>query len=370
MERAERQRKKRCSSILVKMWLSVLLLMLLSACGKREGILETELLPSEEQRLVIYTSHKREVWWPIVKEFEERSGIWTEVTEGGSNELLKRIAEESGQPKADLMFGGGVDTLQSSRELFAPCEPLGLSGIAPEFRDPDGYWTAFSALPVVLIYNTKLLDPGQLRGWEDLMRPMFQGKLAFADPAKSGSNFTALVTLCRVLAKQPGPDGEREVLKEFAAQLGGVLLDNSGDVMSTVADGKALAGITLEESALKGIAAGKNIALVYPAEGTSVIPDGSAVLRGARHRENAERFLEFVSGEDVQRLLQRRLCRRSVRKDAARLLEQAEGGAAFPALQELHPINYDLEEISMERDALLMSWEFYFGTPEGEEAGQ
>ena len=124
------------------------------------------------------------------------------------------------------------------------------------------------------------------------------------------------------------------------------------------------------ESALKGIAAGKNIALVYPAEGTSVIPDGSAVLRGARHRENAERFLEFVSGEDVQRLLQRRLCRRSVRKDAARLLEQAEGGVAFPALQELHPINYDLEEISMERDALLMSWEFYFGTPEGEEAGQ
>ena len=31
---------------------------------------------SEEKRLTVYTSHKQEVYAPIIKEFEERTGIW------------------------------------------------------------------------------------------------------------------------------------------------------------------------------------------------------------------------------------------------------------------------------------------------------
>ena len=34
--------------------------------------------PDESERLVLYTSHKKEVWWPIVKEFVSRTGIWVE----------------------------------------------------------------------------------------------------------------------------------------------------------------------------------------------------------------------------------------------------------------------------------------------------
>lgn len=36
---------------------------------------------------MVYTSHKEEVYWPIIKEFEERTGIWVEVVSGGTNEL-------------------------------------------------------------------------------------------------------------------------------------------------------------------------------------------------------------------------------------------------------------------------------------------
>lgn len=37
---------------------------------------------SEEKRLTVYTSHKQEVYAPIIKEFEERTGIWVEVVPG------------------------------------------------------------------------------------------------------------------------------------------------------------------------------------------------------------------------------------------------------------------------------------------------
>mgnify|MGYP000084379279 CR=1 FL=1 len=66
-----------------------------TSCGTETS--DTSVLqyaPKEEDRLVVYTSHKEEVYWPIIKEFEERTGIWVEVVSGGTNELLTRLVEE------------------------------------------------------------------------------------------------------------------------------------------------------------------------------------------------------------------------------------------------------------------------------------
>ena len=60
---------------------------------------------SEEKRLTVYTSHKQEVYAPIIKEFEERTGIWVEVVPGGTTELLERIREEGEKGSCDVMFG-------------------------------------------------------------------------------------------------------------------------------------------------------------------------------------------------------------------------------------------------------------------------
>lgn len=56
--------------------------------------------PLPEDRLVIYTSHKESVYAPIVKEFEERTGIWVQVETGGTTALLSRLEEESEAPSA------------------------------------------------------------------------------------------------------------------------------------------------------------------------------------------------------------------------------------------------------------------------------
>ena len=70
---------------------------------------------SEEKRLTVYTSHKQEVYAPIIKEFEERTGIWVEVVPGGTTELLERIREEGEKGSCDVMFGGGVESYESLR---------------------------------------------------------------------------------------------------------------------------------------------------------------------------------------------------------------------------------------------------------------
>ena len=40
--------------------------------------------PDEAQRLTVYTSHKEEVYRPVIEEFERRTGVWVRVVEGGT----------------------------------------------------------------------------------------------------------------------------------------------------------------------------------------------------------------------------------------------------------------------------------------------
>ena len=51
-----------------RMLLLALLLALLCGCAASEPL--PDYAPEESQRLILYTSHKKEVWQPIVKEFE------------------------------------------------------------------------------------------------------------------------------------------------------------------------------------------------------------------------------------------------------------------------------------------------------------
>ena len=332
-----------------KRFLFFLLLVLLTGCGKQQTPLPCT--PPESQRLVVYTSHKEEVYTPILREFEERTGIWVEVVSGGTNELLQRIAQEQEAPVADVMFGGGVESLESYRDCFSPyiCREAGQ--LPEQFQAQTSCWTPFSALPVVLVYNTKLVSPDSLTCWKDLEDPKFRGRIAFADPQVSGSSYTALVT--RLLAGAQSEDS----LSRLSAALAGQQLDSSGAVLTAVASGESLVGITLEDIALQRIALGEDLALVYPTDGTCCVPDGSAILRGAPHEENARRFLDFTVSRDVQALVGQQFCRRTVRTDIP-------PDAALPALGSLAILPYDVEWASSQRDRLLSEWAFLFGEVE------
>ena len=67
-------------------------------------------------------------------------------------------------------------------------------------------------------------------------------------------------------------------------------------------------------------------------------------------------FLDFTVSYEVQRLLAEQFCRRSVRKDLP---------SALMPLEDISLVDYDVEEASAGRDAVLMTWAFYLG---GEEA--
>ena len=254
--------------------------------------------PDERNRLTIYTSHQEDIYSPIIKEFEERTGIWVSVKTGGTIELLEAIAAESEKPQCDVIFGGGIESLDSYRNHFSPYKSSLAENLPSEYLQEDGLWTPFSIPPVVLIYNPKLIRTNPPAGWDSLINPAWKGKIAFADPEISGSSYTALGTFLQIL-----PGEKAELLQLFFHNLEGRTLSDSGMAVNEVANGSCYIGVTLEENALRGIKKGYDIAMVYPEEGTSAIPDGTAIISGCPHEDNARLFLDFTLGYDVQTYL-------------------------------------------------------------------
>ena len=359
--RKEKVHKEEKRKHILLLFLGIFALNLLfNSCGRRtEG--EVLKAPAEDKRLLIYTSHKEELWKPIVKEFEERTGIWVEVVSGGTNLLLEEIAEKKGEVDADLFFGGGVESLNAFSDYFIPYEAKGIEEVDSQFRSTEGVWTPFSALPVVLIYNNKLLSPEELSSWKDVLNPKFRGKIAIANPAHSASAFTGLLSFAKAVQEADSTEdsfGDKEILPRIAKQLEGKEYADSGEVPEAVADGSKLVGITLEETALKYMAKGKNIGIIYPKEGTTVVPDAGAILKGAKHLENAQKFLDFSISKDCQDILQKRFHRRAVLKSMA--------GEGNPSLLEIKRLNYSISKISAERSRVLTDWSFYMGLIEEE----
>ncbi len=320
---------------------------LLAGCAARAGAgKESGYQIAESEKLTIYTSHKKEVYEPIVREFEERTGIFVEVRQGGSLELFDQIAKSGAGESCDVIFGGGIENYIAYQDYLEAYRAAGEEMIEERYRCAGHKWTAFSVLPIVLIYNNKLVYPAAApHSWEELLEEKWKGKVAFADPAASGSSYTALCTMIQALG-----EGEEQALERFSKVLDGHVSESSGDVLEEVNSGSMLVGVTLEDTARERISQGADLSFLYPEEGTSAVPDAAAIVKGARHRENARKFLDFAVSRDAQRFLSDTLFRQTVRTD----IETADRGET--GKNDMRVLDYDVVWAVREKNGILEEW--------------
>ncbi|WP_010270565.1 ABC transporter substrate-binding protein [Paenibacillus senegalensis] len=340
-------------------WLSVFLIVLstalvLAGCGGSNGGSSTGGSPSETEgssggakkgRLTVYSPNAAEVNNPIVKEFQDRTGIEVQLISGGTGEMLKRVQAEAGNPLGDVFWAGGADSLEAYKDYFEPYRTSEYDNLVPEYVGSGDYWTPFAALPMVIMYNKDLVDEADApKSWEDLLDEKWKGKIAFVDPAKSGSSYTQLVTMLTAFGKED--EGGWDYVRKLIENIDGKLLPSSSMVYKGVADKEFPVGVTLEEAALRYVEGGAPVGIMYPEEGTSAVPDGAAIIKDAKNMEEAKMFIDFLVGTDVQPMIQTEFNRRSVRKDAAPI----EG---IPAIEDIKLVDYDFDWSASHKDELI-----------------
>jgi iron(III) transport system substrate-binding protein len=159
------------------------------ACG-------TESPPSEGRTVTIYVSTDRVFSEPVLREYERRSGVKVnpvyDTEETKSTGLANRLLAEKARPQADVFWSNEpVRTLVlRSRDVLAPYKSSSADGIPGALRDPDGYWTGFSARMRVIAYNTKLVKPDEApKSVFDLADSRWRGHVAIADPRFGSTSF-------------------------------------------------------------------------------------------------------------------------------------------------------------------------------------
>jgi iron(III) transport system substrate-binding protein len=291
--------------------------------------------------LIVFSSHPNELIRMVVDEFRERSGLRVHVEADGTGALLKRL--RLGEP-ADLLWGGGAESLVANLDLFEPYDSPARAFIPATLRDQEAYWTGFTVLPMVIFANTRLVAPDSLpRGWRDLVSPALRGAVAYADPASSGSSYTILRTM---LVAQGYPDRAEEAwrfIEGFVRAIGASPLKESALVFQGVASGEYIAGVSYENAGSDALRLGSDIALIYPEDGSSAVPDGIAIVRGAANRRAAEAFVDFALSQDVAAVMAANFKRRSSRIDAP----DPEG---LPPLSTIALVNYDFDAAVRERE--------------------
>lgn len=130
-------------------------ILLLTGCSQSE---ETVYQIPEDKKLIVYTAHKADVYEPIIKEFEERTGIFVELKAGDTLALFDELQQDA-PGTFDVMFGGGIENFEECRDYLEPYKVSEIDQIAEQYRTEGDAYTPFSVLPTVFIYNNKLVYP-------------------------------------------------------------------------------------------------------------------------------------------------------------------------------------------------------------------
>jgi len=151
--------------------------------------------------------------------------------------------------------------------------------------------------------------------WDDLLDPRWKGRLLIRDPLASGTMRAVWGMIIERGLKQTGDTAAGfRWLRRLDAQtkeyvLNGPLLDQK------IVREEGLVTIWDLPDILLSRRDGLPLGYVFPTSGTPVIEDAIGVVRHARHRAQAQAFMEYVGSVDAQLFAAREAYRLPARRD-------------------------------------------------------
>jgi iron(III) transport system substrate-binding protein len=269
--------------------------------------------------LVLYSPHGRDLLVLFEKTYEAQNpAIDVQWLDMGSQEVYDRVRTEKANPQGDVFFGGPASILQraAAEGLLEPYRPAWADQIAASGRDGQDRFFALYRTPPILVYNEKALPAEEApQDWDDLLDPRFAGKVLVREPVASGTMRTIFGFILARSQAQTGSTGAGfEWLRKLDAQTkeyvsNPALLHLKMERQEGVVTAWELTDILFQRKR------GAPLAYVFPKSGSPVIADSVGLIKGARHPEEAKKFLDWVGSREIQVLAAKELFRLPARQD-------------------------------------------------------
>src|SRR5882724_918673 len=244
-----------------------------------------------QKKLVVYTSNESTLNDLVSGAFKKETGIEVEPVAAGSGVVVRRLQAEKARPLGDIIWGVSRSLLQTNKALFEAYASKNIAATPAEYRDPDNLWIGNNLHLLVILQNTKLLPEAEgPKSWADLLDPKWKGKIAFTDPANSGSAFQTVTMLVDMWGG--GDAGWKKVAQLFKNMK---VLNRSSLVFQGVGNGEYPLGISLEYAGPLWASNGAPVKVIYPSDGTSASMEGVAIIKGGPNPESAKAFVDYIN---------------------------------------------------------------------------
>ena len=271
--------------------------MLAAGCGGTEQKAQKEQkAPAKPATaLTVYTSvyngMVKDMAKPVVE--QQLKDIKVNWQTAGSEKVKEKILGElaRGKAEADIVMISDPDfylRLKKDGKLLDYKSPEAAE--LAETVDADGAFTPIriSAM-VIAVHNDKVKEPP--KSWKDLLDPKYKGMIAMPDPKAAA---TALATVAALTDKYGW-----EYWQKLKAN--GVVVSPTNEMREKFAKGEYPITITMEENVLKQkMTQGVNAAVVYPEEGSILVPGYIAILKDSKNPEGAKKLVDWWLSKEGQ----------------------------------------------------------------------
>ena len=278
--------------------------LIVAACGQ-----QTDEAPADAGVVNLYTARHYASDEQIYDAFTEATGIQVRKIEVPADQLVERLKAEGAGSPADVVViqDAGAMGRAADADLLVAFDDATIDGRVPEqWREPEGRWFGIARRARVIAYDTTKVKPEEVDTYEELASPRFKGKLCVRNSDNSYN-----LSLMAALIERWGADKALDWAKGIVANMARPPQGADTEQIRAVGAGQCEVAITnhyyylrlaeSDDAADKALT--QKVKLSFPSlegRGAHFNLSGAGLAANAPNRENAIRFLEFLTGPEAQ----------------------------------------------------------------------
>lgn len=331
----------------MKIFIAIIFMFFLYGCSKTDN----------KTKLVIYSPHGKEMLSEFEKQYETthpNTDIqWLDM---GSQEVFDRVKTEKENPLSDIWWGAPAT-------IFMRAEKLGLlEKFIPTWADKtpekskskNGFWFGTFLTPQVITFNDKTLtNQNAPKDWNDLILPEWKDKIIIRNPMASGTMRVIYSAMIANSVKITGNETNGwEWLKKLDENTSSYAADPTQMYIKLSGNETAVSLWNMPDIILQKTLYNYPFGYNFPENGTVVLTDGIAIVKGSKNIEAAKEFYEFVTSEKSLILQSEKFYRIPARNDIAKdKLPKWVGDANYKTM------DLDWELISEKESEWMKKWD-------------
>jgi len=258
------------------------------------------------QTVVVYVSEDQVFSEPVLKDFERETGVAVralfDTEEAKSTGAMNRLIAEKDNPQADVYWANEPIRAEvlKQRGISAPYVSPNAAGIPGTFKDPEGFWTGFSARARVLVARSGLkVKPESILAYTD---PRWKGKAVIANPL-FGTTTAQVAALFTVWG-----DARAKAFLDQLKKNGVKISTSNGESADLVASGAFDFALVDSDDGASRLRQHKPVEMIYPDQrgdqpGCLIVPNAVLLIKGAPHPANATKLIDYLLSKETERKL-------------------------------------------------------------------